>query len=121
MSLFADLEEIVKYDVPMAEHTWFRLGGPAKYYVEPTSEEQLLEVVHRCHDNNVPFYVLGRGSNLLVADQGVERGRFILLAALVVAQVEVAIVVGEEHGVSELELAPDNGYAHNLIGLIRAY
>ena len=72
MNLFADLEEIVKYDVPMAEHTWFRLGGPARYYVAPTSKDQLLEVVHRCHNNNVPLYVLGRGSNLLVSDKGVD-------------------------------------------------
>lgn len=56
----------------MAEHTWFRLGGPAKYFVEPTSEDELLEVVRRCHENNVPIYILGRGSNLLVADKGVD-------------------------------------------------
>jgi len=72
MNLFADLEEIVRYNVPMADHTWFRLGGPARYYVEPASKDQLIEVIHRCHNNNVPFYVLGRGSNLLVADEGVD-------------------------------------------------
>jgi len=72
MNLFAGLEQIVKNNVPMSEHTWFRLGGPVRYFVEPTSQEQLLEVVHRCHENNVAIYVLGRGSNLLVADEGLD-------------------------------------------------
>jgi UDP-N-acetylmuramate dehydrogenase len=55
----------------MAEHTWFKLGGPARYFVEPRDEQELLEVVRRCHENSVEMYVLGRGSNLLVADEGV--------------------------------------------------
>lgn len=72
MDLFAGLEHIVKHNELMAEHTWFRLGGPAKYFVEPTSEAELLDVVRRCHENNVPVFVLGRGSNLLVADKGID-------------------------------------------------
>ena len=72
MNLFAGLEQIVKSDVPMSQYTWFRLGGPVRYLVEPTSQEELLEVVHRCHENGVSIYVLGRGSNLLVADEGLD-------------------------------------------------
>ena len=72
MKLFADLEEIVKYDEPLADYTWFGLGGPARYFVEPRSQEQLQQVVKRCHEHSLPLYVLGRGSNLLVADEGVE-------------------------------------------------
>jgi len=72
MNLFADLEEIVKYNEPLAKHNWFKLGGPARYFVEPRSDEELLEVVRRCHENGVDIYVLGRGSNLLVADGGVD-------------------------------------------------
>ncbi|MBI9015901.1 MAG: UDP-N-acetylmuramate dehydrogenase [Phycisphaerae bacterium] len=72
MTLFADLENIVKRDEPMAGHTWFRLGGPAKYYIEPNSPEQLKEVVKRCRDHDVDVYVLGRGSNLLIADAGID-------------------------------------------------
>lgn len=71
MNLFAGLEAIVKENEPMAPRTWFRLGGPARYFVEPRGEQELLEVVRRCHENSVEMYVLGRGSNLLVADAGV--------------------------------------------------
>ena len=56
----------------MSQHTWFRLGGPARYFVEPRSETELVEIVRRCHDNGVELYVLGRGSNLLVPDEGVD-------------------------------------------------
>jgi len=72
MNLFTDLEEIVKHNEPMAKHTWFRLGGPARYFFEPRSEEELLKIVRRCHENEVEMYVLGRGSNLLVADEGID-------------------------------------------------
>ncbi len=71
MSLFAGLDEIVKRDEPMTPHTWFRLGGPARYFIEPKNQTQLLDVIHRCRQESLPIYVLGRGSNLLVADEGV--------------------------------------------------
>ena len=72
MSLFAGLEEIVEANKPMSELTWFKLGGPARYFVRPRSEKELLEVIRRCHDSEVPMYVLGSGSNLLVADEGLD-------------------------------------------------
>ena len=71
MNLFAGLEAIVKENEPMSRWTWFKLGGPARYFVEPRQEQELLEVVRRCHENSVEMHVLGRGSNLLVADEGV--------------------------------------------------
>jgi UDP-N-acetylmuramate dehydrogenase len=72
MNLFAGLEEIVKQNEPMARHTWFRLGGAARWFVRPRSKQELLEIVHRCHENEVVIYVLGRGSNILVADEGLD-------------------------------------------------
>lgn len=72
MNLFAGLEEIVSENEPLANHTWFQLGGPARFLVRPRSQEELLDVVKRCHENETPIRVLGRGSNLLVGDEGVE-------------------------------------------------
>lgn len=72
MDLFKGLENIVKFNEPMAKHTWFRLGGPARYFVEPTDKQELLEVVKRCRENAIEMYTLGRGSNLLVADEGID-------------------------------------------------
>ena len=72
MSLWSGLEEIIKYDEPMSEHTWFRLGGPARYFIRPRNEEELKEVVSRCHGNSIQMYVLGRGSNILIVDEGLD-------------------------------------------------
>ncbi len=71
MSIFAGFEPIVKQDEPLARHTWYRLGGPARYFLTPRNEEELAGVVARCRDNSLPVFVLGGGANLLVGDEGV--------------------------------------------------
>lgn len=72
MKLFDGLEPIVRTDVPLAEHTWLGIGGPAMYFVEPRTMDELSSVVKRCRENEVPIYVLGGGANLLVDDAGVK-------------------------------------------------
>ncbi len=72
MNWYADFESIVRTDVPLAPLTWFHLGGPASYFVEPRSREELSAVVKRLNENQIPMYVLGGGANLLVRDQGVD-------------------------------------------------
>ena len=57
---------------PMARHTTFRIGGPVPLMAQPTTEEQVVESVKLAREDEVPLVVLGNGSNLLVADQGVE-------------------------------------------------
>ena len=55
---------------PLSKHTTFRIGGPARYFLTPDREEALKEVILMCKDNNIDFYVIGNGSNLLVSDKG---------------------------------------------------
>ncbi len=55
---------------PLARHTSFRIGGEAELMVEVRSEEALVRVVCFCQDAMVDMYVLGRGTNVLVSDQG---------------------------------------------------
>jgi UDP-N-acetylmuramate dehydrogenase len=78
MSIFSGLEEIVEQDHPLAPHTWYRLGGPADYFIRPRTAEDLREVIRRCGESHIRIYVMGFGSNLLVADEGV-RGAVIKL------------------------------------------
>jgi UDP-N-acetylmuramate dehydrogenase len=80
MNIFSDMKKVVRTNEPLADHTWFRIGGPAKYFITPESTEQLSEVVQRCRDNDVPMYVIGRGANLLISDAGVD-GAVIHLSA----------------------------------------
>ena len=60
----------VERDVPLARLTTFRIGGPAEVLVRVSSRESLATVVRFCADERVGFRVLGRGSNVLVSDQG---------------------------------------------------
>jgi UDP-N-acetylmuramate dehydrogenase len=78
MNIFAGLESIVKQDCSLAEYTWYRLGGPADWLISPTSTEQLQTVLKRCSENDLPVWILGNGSNLLVGDKGV-RGAVVKL------------------------------------------
>lgn len=64
--------EQVKKDEPMKIHTTFRVGGPTSYFVTPETEEEVAKVIEVCTQENVPYYIVGNGSNLLVSDQGYE-------------------------------------------------
>jgi len=61
----------VREQVSLAERTWFKLGGPAQFFAEPASVDELLEIVKRCRDEGLQVRLLGGGSNVLVRDEGV--------------------------------------------------
>jgi UDP-N-acetylmuramate dehydrogenase len=71
MSLLTGYENIVRQGEPLAMHTWFQLGGPAEYFAEPETTDQLIGLVRRCQEEDVPVHLLGQGSNILVRDEGV--------------------------------------------------
>jgi UDP-N-acetylmuramate dehydrogenase len=60
----------VRDDVPMAPLTTFRIGGPAALFLEPESVEDLHAVARAIAETDVPVAVVGKGSNVLVADDG---------------------------------------------------
>lgn len=68
----------IKEREPMKEHTTFHIGGPADYFVEAGNTEELTALLSLCRKEEMPCYMLGNGSNLLVSDQGV-RGLVIKL------------------------------------------
>ena len=55
---------------PMKKHTTFRIGGPADYFVTPVNIKEVQDVISLCRREDIPYYILGNGSNLLVGDQG---------------------------------------------------
>jgi len=89
MPIPAGFEHIVRENEPLAPYTWFRLGGAAQYFAEPTSVEELAALVRRCHEASLPVRVLGAGSNLLVRDEGVP-GLVVALGAAAFAAIQVA-------------------------------
>ncbi len=101
----------------MAKHTTLRVGGPADLYLEPASEAELAAVLKWCNERQVRFFVVGRGSNLLVPDNGL-RGVVICLAQELFSRIEVegmnlrcgagarlkaVAVTARRHGLSGLE------------------
>ena len=56
---------------PMKKHTTFRIGGPAEYLILPQTIEEIADVIKLCRQEEIPWYIVGNGSNLLVADEGV--------------------------------------------------
>ncbi len=69
--MFSDFKAIVRQDVPLAMHTWMQLGGPAEYFAEPRSAEELSALLKIAQKENLPVRTLGTGSNILVPDEGV--------------------------------------------------
>lgn len=78
---------VIRANEPLASHTTLRVGGSADCYVEPAGEEDLAAVVRFCSNGDVPLFVLGRGSNLLVQDGGV-RGVVVCLGAPAFSSIE---------------------------------
>ena len=62
-------EEILEQE-SMKKHTTFRIGGPADIFAVPDTIEKAAGIIQICREHQVPFYVIGNGSNLLVSDRG---------------------------------------------------
>ncbi len=75
---------------PMALHTTFKIGGPARLAVFPKSEDEISDIIKKCKEENVRYMVIGNGSNLLVADEGIDA---------------VVIILGKDFG--EVKLLDD--------------
>ena len=79
---------VLKRDEPMAKHTTLRVGGPVDVYVEPATEADLALILQWCGEYGVKFFILGRGSNLLVRDGGF-RGVVICLSSPEFSRIEI--------------------------------
>jgi UDP-N-acetylenolpyruvoylglucosamine reductase len=79
---------LIRRDEPLAKRTTLRVGGPADFYVEPADENDLSGVLKFCRAQEMPFFILGRGSNLLIRDGGF-RGVVICLSQPTFSQIEI--------------------------------
>lgn len=71
-------KENVFAEEPMSSHTTFKIGGNAEWFLTPKTKEQLLKTLEVVYDMDIPCFILGNGSNLLVGDKGI-RGVVICL------------------------------------------
>lgn len=63
-------KEQIQIEEPMRNHTTFRVGGPAEFFVQAKTAEEVQGLVRLCKEREIPYYIVGNGSNLLVSDQG---------------------------------------------------
>lgn len=63
-------KEQIQIEEPMRNHTTFRVGGPAEFFVQPKTAQEVQGLVKLCKEKEVPYYIVGNGSNLLVSDKG---------------------------------------------------
>ena len=64
--------EAIKYNESMKKHTTMKVGGNAKVLVEPKTIEEIKEIIEYAKENNIDYYLLGKGSNLVVSDDGID-------------------------------------------------
>ena len=98
----------------MKEHVNFKVGGPADILLIPSKVEQIIESIKICKDNNIPYFVIGNGSNLLVKDGGI-RGVVIKLTGLTNLEVNETEIKAD-CGVMLKELS-DKALENSLTGL----
>ena len=61
----------IKSQESLANHTSFRIGGPAEWFAEPSTLDELVQVLRTTSDRGIPVSVIGGGTNTLVADRGI--------------------------------------------------
>ena len=96
-------DDAVKAGESMALHTTFRIGGPAEICAVPSDREQFIRTVALCREQGITYHIVGRGSNLLVSDEGVH-GMVILTERLDRVTVEGTCITAEA-GISLAKLA----------------
>lgn len=62
----------IKYNEPMKAHTSFKIGGPAEVYIVVKTIQELQKINDIAKKNNIPIYIIGNGSNILVTDKGIK-------------------------------------------------
>jgi len=69
--LTGTLDDKLRQNEPMSLHTSFRIGGPADLYAVATSAQELVRLVSLAREHDIPYLIIGQGTNILVADEGI--------------------------------------------------
>lgn len=98
---------------PMKNHTSFKVGGPVDILVIPENYDEVVKAVKLCNEESIPYYIIGKGSNLLVRDGGF-RGAVIKLTKLDKIEVKGEIIT-VQCGADLCEVS-EAALQHNLTG-----
>lgn len=106
--------DIIYIDEPMCDHTNFKLGGPADVLVIPTTKSELECVLHMARKDDIPCFIIGNGSNIVVRDGGI-RGLVIKLDHLKEIRAQGNYITAESG--AELKTLSEIALEKNLTGL----
>jgi UDP-N-acetylmuramate dehydrogenase len=99
MISLTDIQKIlhgnIAVDEPMSKHTWMKVGGPADFYIEPIDKQDLITIVNYFQEHQYTWLILGRGSNVLVSDEGIRGAVINVEQALSKIFIEHALVFAE--------------------------
>jgi UDP-N-acetylmuramate dehydrogenase len=99
MISLADIQKILRgsiaVDEPMSKHTWMKVGGPADFYIEPIDKQDLITIVNYFQEHQYTWLILGRGSNVLVSDEGIRGAVINIEQALSKTYIEGGLVFAE--------------------------
>src|SRR4030067_1640920 len=70
--MLSELKCTALFNEPMKKYTSFRIGGPAEAMAFPCDETELSEIIHITRDERIPLFILGKGTNILVGDKGLQ-------------------------------------------------
>lgn len=65
-------EDNIKLNEPLSVHTSFKIGGPCDLMIEPTNKNEIIKTLKLLKKHEIPIFVLGRGSNIIVSDKGIK-------------------------------------------------
>lgn len=99
-------KEKIKQNEPMKNHTTFKIGGPADFFIKVTSIKELKLIMEFAKDENIPITIVGNGSNLLVTDKGI-RG--------LVIKLELKGIKINEKDKEHIEIVVDSGVPMGLL------
>lgn len=112
------IDGVLRLDEPLADHTSFRIGGPADLYAAPASVSELEKILEACARAALPCFILGGGTNLLVSDRGI-RGVVVDLTSL--AGIEADGTLLTALGGAEVSALSEGALSRGLTGLEFAY
>ncbi len=99
MIALSDIQAIVHGHVsmnePMEKYTWMRVGGAADFYIEPADRNELVAVLQYFHANRYPSMMIGRGSNMLISDDGIRGAVINIEGCLSDVRMEGGLVVAQ--------------------------
>jgi UDP-N-acetylmuramate dehydrogenase len=99
MISLTDIQKILRgkimVDEPLAKYTWMKVGGPADFYIEPADKNDLITIIDYFRTHNYPWMMIGRGSNVLISDEGIRGAVINIENALSDLKIKNGVVIVE--------------------------